>query len=378
MSAQPLRVSTGEFLGEYWQREPMFIPKGIPDFLPPASADELAGLAMEDGVDARIIQLRDGLWTQRLGPFTEADYREKGPWSLLVQSVDHYWREAAALFDAVAFLPRWRFDDILMSYATHGGGAGPHYDNYDVFIVQGEGIRHWELGQRCDDSSPLQDDSDMRILRDFKCRAQFTLETGDVLYIPPGVAHRGTSDGESTSFSIGFRAPRQSDMLARWTDATLERLRADQLYLDPQRSPALRSGEITRDDLRRAHAQLGELLEVHDPGWFGELLTESAPMEPVCESGPEVADDTLWELAPGARLAWYETQTELLVFAAGETVTAPLALRDAVQQLCAGFALSSEAFPPPEGRDVLQRLIGTGTLVAVDTEATNPDGNPEH
>ena len=225
MTSRPvLAVDSVSFLKRYWQREPLYLPQGIDAFRPPADADELAGLALEPEVDARIISGSGAHWEARRGPFELEDLQRPGPWSLLVQAVDHYWEEAAELLCALPFLPRWRLSDVLMSYATDGGSAGPHYDQYDVFIIQGDGERHWRLGQRCDRDSPLMPMSELQLLAEFQDSAEYRMRCGDVLYIPPGVAHWGVSVGESTSFSIGLRAPRLADLLARWTDTQLERL----------------------------------------------------------------------------------------------------------------------------------------------------------
>lgn len=370
MSPTTLRVDQEHFLAEHWQREPLYIASGVANFIPPADADELAGLAMEPDCDARIVRCDGKRWTQQTGPFTEADLQGDGAWSLLVQNVDHYWQDAAALFNLVNFLPRWRFDDVMMSYASDGGGAGPHYDNYDVFIIQGEGRRTWDLGQRCDAQSPLRLDADMRILAQFQLQNSYTLECGDVLYIPPGVAHRGVSHGDSTSFSLGFRAPRLSDLLARWVDNTLADTGDELLLQDAGRAPAARAGEITREDVQRARRQLLTLANDEDPRWFGEALTEQQVDQ---EGGSSIAgtgQGCTLELAPGARLAWYRGEDHLLVFAGGQTQRIPLDLQPVLETLCSGDPLEISA-PGPEAvglAALLQWLQDTNTLMSFDDE----------
>jgi 50S ribosomal protein L16 3-hydroxylase len=360
--ALSLPIDYEDFLARYWQREALYIPQGVPGFQPPLDADELAGLALEPGVDSRIVSRQDGQWSQQRGPFETDDLQRGGSWSLLVNRVDHYYPAAAELFDLLPFLPRWRLDDVLMSYASAGGGAGPHFDLYDVFIIQGEGQRIWEIGQRCDGDSELIGDTDLKLLTAFHPRARHTLSCGDVLYIPPGIAHRGESVGESTSFSIGFRAPSLRDLLARWVDNRLEALPATQLLSDPRREAAVHAGEITRHDIERAQQQLIALMDLEDPRWLGEVLTERS------DEGSHTADIDLQEpgslrLVPGARLAWLRREDHLLVFASGESRSCPTALRDELETLGAGQRL--DVFPGSSSSDMLDLLhwlIDSGTL----------------
>lgn len=331
-----LKLDVERFLAKHWQREHLFIPGGFGNFELPGDGDELAGLAMEADIDGRIVTIDDNHWHQERGPFTAESYQRSGSWTLLVQSVDQHWDEAAELLGAVSFLPSWRLDDIMMSYATDGGSAGPHYDNYDVFIIQGEGQRRWQIGPRCDGNSPLMDNTDLRLLAHFEPRCEYLMNTGDVLYVPPGVAHYGVSVGESTSFSIGFRAPRQSDLLARWVDNTLNTIEDDALFEDPAREPAQRSGEITREDLERARSQLLRAFNQKDARWFGEVVTETgATPSDLSESPPDFDSAMGWiTRTPGSRIAWHRLDDELLVFAHGSAREAPLALQPLLESLC--------------------------------------------
>lgn len=331
-----LELDVKTFLAKHWQRQHLFIPGGFQKFAVPADGDELAGLAMEDDPDCRIVFFDGQHWHQERGPFTQDSYQRNGSWTLLVQGVDQHWDEAAALLNAVRFLPDWRLDDIMMSYATAGGSAGPHYDNYDVFIIQGDGQRRWQVGGLCDASSALMDNTDLRLLADFEPKNEYLMNTGDVLYIPPGIAHYGISVGESTSFSIGFRAPRKSDLLARWADNLLSAMEDDALFSDVNREPASRSGEITAADLHRARAQLLAVFNDKDPRWFGEAITDGAPvLQSATDTARTIEEQGNWiARAPGSRLAWHATDDELLVFAHGNTHDAPLALQSILEALC--------------------------------------------
>lgn len=361
-----MRVDSADFLSRHWQKEHCFIPGGLEGLELPLDADDLAGLAMERGVDARLLRCASGNWTQETGPFDLETLQAGGAWSLLVRPVDHYFPSAARLFDSLPLLPGWRFDDILMSYATDGGSAGPHFDLYDVFIVQGSGQRDWDIGQRCDEHSPLMAHPELKLLADFDTRASYTLHTGDVLYIPPGVAHRGVSRGESTSFSIGLRAPRLSDLLARWADNLLATVDTSALLRDPERSAAGRPGEISAADLALAGQQLAALIHFDDPRWFGEAVTDVTS-----DTRHRVSTDTRTahaelELAPEARMAWYRhSDSQLLLFAAGDSLLIDHRLESAVVRLCERKTVIADpaSETPPGFVEVLEWLVDNGTLV---------------
>lgn len=347
MQRQQLQLDPELFLGRHWQREHLLIRDAIPGFRPGVSADELAGLAMEDEIESRIIEYLTPRYHQFKGPFTGADFQRDAPWTLLVQGVDRYVPEVAALLDLVKFIPRWRLDDIMVSYAVDGGGVGPHYDNYDVFLLQGEGERHWQIGPLCDSSTPLMPDSELRILAEFSCEAEYTLTKGDILYVPPGVAHWGVAVGECTTFSIGFRAPRVNDMVSRWADHVLEQLDPELFYRDYRAAPASRAGEIRPADLQRARSQLlGALDQVDAPHWFGELVTEQG----LGDTPDDVeqrrlrrqlrSDNCCVQLQPGARIAWQQEAEGITVFANGQVDCFPETALPALVTLCERTVLS--------------------------------------
>ncbi len=367
-----LPIDPEGFLTDYWQREPLLIRNALPHFVPPVSADELAGLAMEEQIESRLIaQQDDGRWLLQHGPFVEADYQRESPWTLLVQAVDHYVPEVAALLELVDFLPSWRADDVMISYASDGGSVGPHYDEYDVFLLQGEGQRLWRLGQRCDGHSALLPDCDLRILERFDTQAEYLLNPGDILYVPPRLAHWGIARGECTTYSIGFRAPRHQELLARLTDQILEQAHSETLFTDPQRIRAA-SGEISAADIDRARSQLVALLQANaDPRWFGELVTEPRyglePAEPDAKELKGLLDGSLTlQLAPESRLAWSAADA-LYVFANGQTLETLPALQPLVSKLCENKCLSPELLAPAtidvgnEVKQLLEFFLVTGT-----------------
>ena len=191
-------LSTAEFLAQYWQQQPLLVRQAVPDFSAPLSADELAGLACELAVESRIIEgsaTRQD-WRLRHGPFDDTDFAALGErdWTLLVQAVDHYVPQVADIRSLFRFLPDWRLDDIMVSFAAPGGSVGPHFDQYDVFLLQGQGRREWQVGKHCPHDATLQHHDDLQLLASFEAKQRWTLEPGDIISTgtPSGV---GSSTG---------------------------------------------------------------------------------------------------------------------------------------------------------------------------------------
>jgi 50S ribosomal protein L16 3-hydroxylase len=373
MGAGELKLDKKVFLARHWQREPLLIRNAIKALSPPLSADELAGLAMEDDVESRIIEAIGERWLLQHGPFNEQDFERDNPWTLLVQAVDHHIPEVAELRRLFDFLPQWRVDDVMVSYAVDGGSVGPHYDNYDVFLIQGEGKRHWQLGQFCEAGSPLLDHEDLRILRDFHCSREYVLGPGDVLYLPPGVAHWGIARGECTTFSIGFRAPRLSDMVSRWADRLLEQMDQELFFSDSHLEAVTRAGEIRPRDLARAMTQLqGALDQEIDNHWFGELVTEprykpGGDDDDLAEARAVLADSPAFvALSAAAKLAWQQEKTGIVVFANGESRIFADTVLPSLITLCESWRLEGAALDRALGQvdtaGLLDHLLETGSI----------------
>lgn len=317
MPIQGLDVS--RFLREYWQTNALLIQQGLPDFDCPVSGDDLAGLACEESVESRLILQQAEGWHLREGPFEAQDFSELSPthWTLLVQRVDHWIPEVADLLAHFDFLPRWRIDDIMLSYAVTGGGVGPHFDNYDVFLVQGSGRREWRLGQPCDETTALRPSSDLKLLSEFQETARYTLEPGDILYVPPGTAHWGTAlDDDCITLSVGFRAPASAEILSRWADDVIADLAESERYRD--NITTLQHGNI----LTPSHiSALRELLQARldDNSLiksFGELITEPADTDSVFSSGERQPGASVCR-SLDARLTLYTNGADCRLFANG-------------------------------------------------------------
>lgn len=276
-------LSADEFLTDYWQKKPLLIRNAIPEFVSPLTADELAGLSLEDDIESRIVveQGQTGPWELQSGPFDGSIFQllPESHWTLLVQAVDLWVPEVKELLGQFTFLPPWRLDDVMVSYAPKGGSVGPHFDYYDVFLLQGQGQRHWKVGGLCDAQSPRLADTPLRILSEFNKEEEWVLNPGDMLYLPPRLAHWGVAKNDCLTYSIGFRAPSMVDMLG---DLTTELMAQGHTgyYRDPPLTTDMASTEIHPSFIQQVKSMLGELLddEALLSDWFARYMT--APKYP--------------------------------------------------------------------------------------------------
>ncbi|MWV17334.1 cupin domain-containing protein [Pseudomonas sp. L-22-4S-12] len=382
----PLQLLGGltarEFLRDYWQKKPLLIRQAIPDFESPISPDELAGLALEEEVESRlVIEHGERPWELRRGPFAEDTFGQlpEHDWTLLVQAVDQFVPEVAELLKQFNFLPSWRIDDVMISFAAPGGGVGPHYDNYDVFLLQAHGQRRWRIGQMCDADSALLEHSDLRILADFEQTDEWVLEPGDMLYLPPRLAHFGTAEDDCMTYSVGFRAPSAAEVLTHFTDFLAQFLPDEERYSDAGTAPTADPHQIQRDALDRLKALLAEHMgdERLLLTWFGQFMTE--PRYPELIAGSEIDDDEFLAAIeqgavlvrnPSARMAWSEVDVGLVLFASGQSRLLPANLKDLLRLICAADALHADNLgqwlADEEGRKLLCELVKQGSLEFAD------------
>lgn len=370
-------LTPAEFMAEYWQQKPLLIRGAMPDFLSPIEADELAGLACEEGVEARLVEENgpDGPWQVSHGPFDEATF-ERLPernWSLLVQAVDHYVPAVAALLDAFDFLPRWRLDDIMISYAPPGGSVGPHVDQYDVFLLQAAGRRRWQLGGKTPGDSPIVDGIDLRILETFEVEADsdWVLEPGDMLYLPPGWAHHGVSEtDECMTVSVGFRAPSADEAVTSYADYRGEQLPASLRYSDADMAPAESPGEIDDAALERMRRLILDTLDspAQLSQWFGRVMTQPKYVDQLIPYEPPLNEAALTTQlehtplhpAPGSRFAWRRDGDATTLFADGDGFPCTPAL---AQRLCQGTLIYADVLEDyPGGAQLLTQLVNAGSL----------------
>ncbi len=257
-------LTPAEFLRDYWQKKPLLVRNAFPELAYRLSPEDLMELAQEESAESRLI-LEKGKtpWELRKGPFTAKQFKAlpKTHWTLLVQAVDHYLPELADYLDHFGFIPNWRIDDIMISFAPEGGSVGPHYDQYDVFLVQGIGNRRWQLGQHCDETTPRVQGTPLRIIENIEVGFDEVLGPGDLLYVPPGLSHYGVAQNDCTTYSVGFRAPALAHLLERVVDVALESAGSTQLFSDTARTTTSQPGELTDKDIEALRQQLMGLLD---------------------------------------------------------------------------------------------------------------------
>lgn len=352
MNSIPLGdLSIDEFLTNYWQKKPLLIRQAFPNFESPLEPDELAGLATQEGVLSRLILERGGEypWQMRSGPFTEADFDQLSDehWTILVQEVDRHVPAVADLFDTFNFLPGWRKDDVMVSFASKNAGVGAHIDSYDVFLLQGSGTRKWEIGEATERPAPADGgirgqangkrseadpdyipNIDVRILANFEATESWVLEPGDMLYLPPGVPHNGVSIDPCLTFSFGFLAPTRADMVGEFADWYQHRFGPTR-YSDADLLERSSSGLITDNDLNRVLRLLQQSSIDRDSlaEWFGGFITRPqrgpADVEEFEGSFEDFLDDFeecgFWRRHEGVRVAaWVDGKPRL--FVDGETI----------------------------------------------------------
>jgi 50S ribosomal protein L16 3-hydroxylase len=326
-------LSIAEFLRDYWQKKPVLIRNAWPEFQPLLAADELAGLSLEEEIESRIVMEhgKEGPWEILKGPFNDdvfADLPETH-WTLLVQAVDHWIPEAADLMEHFRFLPRWRIDDLMISFAVDGGSVGPHYDQYDVFLLQAEGQREWRIGQMCSEQSDILDGPKIRVLKEFAETDRWVLNPGDMLYLPPQLAHYGIAKGNCQTYSIGFRAPSQAELAQAALDQVLATSSEDMRYTDADLEPLQNSGEITETDKQRLLTLLTRA--INQPELIGDLLGKLMTEAKYPEHQAERLDDEEWDQwrasfkklpdlrkAEQARFAFTRTATGITFYAQGQ------------------------------------------------------------
>ena len=267
------------FLRTHWQKTPALIRNPWKDWRNPLEPNELAGLACEEGVESRLIMAAGDRLAMESGPLPEARFGDLGrePWTLLVQAVDQQVPDVAALIEPFRFVPDWRIDDVMVSYASDGGGVGAHFDQYDVFLVQGLGRRRWRVGPRCDSTTPLLPHDDLRLIADFQATDEWVLEPGDILYVPPCFAHDGVALGDDCmTYSIGFRAPSRAELVEHWSEHLVDAMPDEDRYADPDLARQAHPGEIAASAIDRLHGLVLEALSDRAAfaRWFGTYSSQ--------------------------------------------------------------------------------------------------------
>ena len=269
-------LDAATFLSRHWQRKPLLIRGAFPDFVDPIDVRGVLALAASEDAASRLVRQRGRTWTLEHGPFTPSQLKQlpRRNWTVLVQDTNHFSERAARLLERFDFIPHARVDDLMVSYATDGGGVGPHVDTYDVFLLQGRGRRRWRISRGGDRA--FRPGLPLKILAHFEAEQEWVLETGDMLYLPPGVAHHGIAEGECLTWSIGFRAPSDRELVAAFLDDLHERLAPTGHYADPGAAPARNPGEVPQALVHHARGALSSIRwsDAHVREFAGRFLSE--------------------------------------------------------------------------------------------------------
>jgi len=364
-----------QFLSDYWQKKPCVIRQAIDGFEPLLDGNDLAGLACEEMAESRLIlgSAEKANWEVRHGPFEESEFAglPEDHWTLLVQDVEKHYAPLQELMQLFNFIPNWRLDDLMISYAEPGGSVGPHVDQYDVFLLQAQGSRRWQIAEKF--SPELLDDCPLNVLREFRPEQEWTLEAGDMLYLPPNVAHHGVAISAGMTFSIGSRAPSAADLLqglGEWlalSDAQGGR------FTDPQLEIPKRAGEMDAKALEGLRATM--LSAINSNGlddFLGQFISRfRLAQEPAEAPEPLNSNQVTQALSmgkalfrnPWTRLVWVNNDGAARLYAAGLPLDCELWL---AQALCENAELKIDPEKMNQSTlDTLTCLINTGHYIFI-------------
>ena len=330
MSVPLGNFSPEQFLEEFWQKKPCLIRQAIAEFKPLLDGDDLAGLACEEMAESRLVKgsVKAADWTVAHGPFSDADFSalpDKN-WTLLVQDVEKHYAPLQTLMQQFSFIPNWRLDDLMISYAATGGSVGPHIDQYDVFLLQAEGTRRWQIAHSFEPE--LLEGCPLNVLQQFTSEQEWVLEPGDMLYLPPNVAHLGIALEPGMTWSIGSRAPSGADLLQGLGEWLAFSADEGGRYSDPDLKPTRRAGEIDPQalhglrQLMQARIEDNEGLDDYLAAFMSRFRLAHDPVPPPDLTNPESLLKALQNGSrlfrnPWTRLTWIENLKGARLFAAG-------------------------------------------------------------
>lgn len=371
--------STEQFLEHYWQKQPCLIRQAISNFEPLLDGDDLAGLACEQMAESRLVRgtTKAADWTLEHGPFSEADFAALGDknWTLLVQDVEKHYAPLQDLMQQFDFIPRWRLDDLMISYAATGGSVGPHVDQYDVFLLQAEGKRRWQIARSFDPA--LLTDCPLNVLNQFEPEQEWVLEPGDMLYLPPNVAHHGIALEPGMTWSIGSRAPSMADLLQGWGEWLAFSDDQGGRYTDPGMQAAVRAGEIDRTALQNLRKLMlegidtSENLDNYLAAFMSRFRLAHDPMPPPANLSAEDLLDALKGEArlqrnPWTRLTWIENAEGARLYAAGQAYDCSVRLAESLcdyEQPRIRISMLDQA-----SLETLTRLVNNGHFLLTDAD----------
>jgi 50S ribosomal protein L16 3-hydroxylase len=350
-----ININIREFVQQYWQKKPCLLRNALPNFESVISPEELAGLACEEDVHCRLVfeGSANKPWAVRYGPFEEQDFLDlpESNYSLLVSECEKWLPELNDLLDQFRFIPDWRIDDLMISYAPEGGSVGPHVDQYDVFLLQALGTRRWQYRETPSQDDPVIDGLELAILQDFEPQQDVVLNPGDILYLPPGYAHHGVALERCMTYSIGFRAPNAASALESFVleserlESTSERYRDADLELDRHHA------EITDQEIERFRDMTSRMLEQSSGLWrdaIGKLLSDSVlttpadnDLQPIFLSDLKASS---WIRHPESRILYHRSADTIEVYYNGQMHELPQQpeILEQLQKLCENYEWSTE------------------------------------
>ncbi|WP_462151519.1 JmjC domain-containing protein [Pseudoalteromonas xiamenensis] len=349
-------MSISDFLSEYWQKKPLLIKGGFANFEDPIDPEELAGLAMEESIESRLVTNHEDTWEAHHGPFEDFTLLSDTNSTLLVQAVDHWHPTAAELIEPFRFIPNWRIDDLMISYSTPGGGVGPHLDQYDVFIIQGLGKRHWRVGLPNPALKEFAQNKSLLQVEAFEAVIDAVLEPGDILYIPPGHPHEGYAVENALNYSVGFRAPNQRDLISSFADHLIDTEQGKVRYNDPEITERDSVGLLSDTEISKIRNLI--IATLNDSGsfqdWLGKnLSTPKHDMdlyeleEPyTVEDMLEILNDDIELYRAGGVRAIYQIMEDNLILLSinGENHHLTLDNLENVKLLCDETVMNSDQF----------------------------------
>lgn len=382
------QIDRDDFFSNYWQKKPLFIKGAFKNYCFGLSPEELAGLACEEEAQSRIvINHSEQSYDVRHGPFNERHFSTLPVtnWSLLVQEVDHFAPSILKLKEQFRFIPDWRLDDVMISYSTDQGSLGPHIDQYDVFLLQGLGQKRWNIGKECLNNPKLLDHQDLQILEQMHIDQSIVMEEGDLLYLPPKIAHHGIALGDSMTISIGFRSPSYSDLLNSYCQDAIKFWDETFRYKDSQSKAQDHPAEISDQTIEDLHHWLiKQCRKDQIAHWFGRLVTSSIRGKATNQDRPKVfmplvqiieqisRDETLYR-NESSRLAFSNCIDKVLLFIDGAEFILPKSLESFVKTLASSYSLNKEKLAPflndEAAMTFLSSLIKDSVFYFVDLES---------
>ena len=385
--SQPLDVLGGitaeQFLSENWKKKPLLVRNALPEIAEILVPDDVMELALDENTTARLIKQKDkdpNQWTVKNSPLVKGDFQKMPKfWTLLVQAVDHYSFDLAELWKKFPFIPQWRRDDIMVSYAPQGGSVGKHFDFYDVFLVQGYGHRRWQLGQMCDTDSAFVEGQPLKLLPEIDVHFDEVLAPGDLLYVPPGLSHFGVAEDECLTYSFGFRMPNVADMMDRVSDKFMSNQSLRNPLIDVLRNHQNPIGQVTQVELDHLKAEL--LAKLNDSTLLEDaimsLMAESKYPENIPEAESIGTGDLeevleqgyLLQIEPASRLIYTEQNNVLLFWANGESICISAQFAPTLKKIADGQAVELNIeLADDEVLENIAGLLNESIMMLVPTE----------